>query len=370
MAKFKTYKRYGRSKSSRPSGGKYSSRSRSVNGRKKTVPLRAKASRFAKASAARGVVRQTAKNTSTVRRNTRLIRQIQNNQFGPWQTQTVQNSASFTVIAHQPVGIHLNNCHHGSLGPKAMYCTSDTNGVGTSLQNACHFTVVTPQMFDPRGRDAETHIVANGPRLLLGGMELKFQFKGFLDHTHIDIWIVQERYPTSKYNAQDPWNKASLPQVPHLPNTIPQFKDLSGFTPQRINHKYVKVLKRRRIYFNSKGAFNPADTRAEAADSGQQATTPATTSSEKTCTIKLNNLNQVIEQITKSTGDHIGAYDDTHMSTHSDLNSSWRYDNIVPWKNIWAVLTTDDQTTFGSSLDGDAVSVDMIMRRWWRDTAA
>lgn len=360
-----TYGRLYNKSSSRTTGRTSYARYRS-----KSTAAKAKATtaaRFAPAKKAKPTIRR---NTTAINRNTARLNKLAAQQYGYYQTQTQISNALFNVTESTPAICQLTNLAHGATGAHFKYPHNYTNGLvsDSSLPDLQSFSVFTaPMMGDSDMIENVQHHVPNGNRLMWRMCELKFEVSGFLDNTNVDIWIVQERP-----QRQDPWHTRGTHGLPtHLPYTVPQFCGISGFTANRINYKKYKVLKHRHLFFNSKPSSSLLDgTVGEVVSEGaQQATVDATTRHIKQCSIKWR-PNMLLKQLKHSMSQNEDVMRDTpNMDGNTSFAGagSWHWDNIDPLQNIWCIITTDDSSTLGSTLDGDAVTVNVIRRNVWQD---
>ncbi len=296
-----------------------------------------------------------------------MIKKLQNDKWGPYQTQTQYNTESFTVTAGAPVLFQLNNLDHGDKGPHFYYPSASVNHIATGLGDLGTFSVHSaPTIGDQYSVLEESLARPNGNVLKWNFCELQFEIEGFLDNTHVDIWIVkQKRMP------MDPWNLENHKLTPNLPHTSPMFKNVSGFGPDRVSYKNFRVLHHKRLFFNSKPSSTYADLVSEGNNAGEQPTVAATTRHIKHCSFKWR-PNQLLKQLKHSRAyteeqDHDEMGIDANPTSHEPATGRWSYENQNPLANTWCILTTDDKTTLGSSLDGDAVSVKVIRRNVWQD---
>lgn len=223
-----------------------------------------------------------------------------------------------------------------------------------------HFqSYVQELMYNERGN------VPNGPTLKLSYVDFEFKVTGFLQDCRVRIDFVQQRGLKNHWFNQ---NSASS----FMPQTLKQFRGIAGFGPDRIDTSAYKVLATRRLYLNSMGSNNIADTGAQiVGDNTEGDTAPATTAPAKYCHVRLN-LNQVIKQLQPTTNQDDGAEDEDKMAvgTIRGHGSNWSFDNMSPLQNVWAVISTDDTNDITDGPLGDKVQVEIIRRCCWRDPVA
>lgn len=308
------------------------------------------------------------RNATRIAKNTRQLKKLKNDSWGPYQTVT-QKSGAFYVTEGDPAILHLNNFHDNrSHGPHWM--KAQNPGYYTyQAENFTNLTDLTYETFPMQGslaeRDRLANHVPNGNKLMWRGIELKFEVDGFLDNTSVDIWVVQSKKAAGPI---DHWNVQGLYNPSVLPYTVSQWREMSGFTSNRINHKHYKVWAHKRMFFNSRSSSSTLQAVQELADGGEQPTTPATTRSVKHCTIKLR-PNMLIKQLAHSLGHNESSGDENaniDANPQSAVVGNYSWDNIDPYRNLWAIVTTDDQHV---SIDGseDRVRVQMYRRVWWQD---
>lgn len=350
---------------SKRSGGKFSKR---VYGRgTKRSYSRTRSAKKASYVSAKRRKPSVSKNASAVKRNTRALKKLSNDKWGAYQSQTQITSSEFTVTASAPAIVHLTNLNSETSGPQVQYPTHTSGHLATALGNLAHFDVFAgPHLGDAADIEKEYNHKQNGPRCKWNFCDLQLEISGFLDNTNVDVWIVQER-PDKR---PDPWNMTYNTKPAHLPYTVPMFSDISGFGPARFNHKHFKLLHHRKVFLNSKPSSSPGTDAANLADAGEQPTVAATTRHVKHCQIKWK-PNQVISQLLNSMAPYETVEQDDlnqNVATPTNGYGNYAYDNISPIKNTFLVITTDDASTLGSSLSGDAVTVSIIRRNVWQDS--
>jgi hypothetical protein len=285
-----------------------------------------------------------------IKSNARAITKLRKQMYGPVQTQSSVSDGTLTVVADSPILFQVNNPMSGPQGAIIMRAT------GGGVRNMGHFTGSAGYGWNA---DDAAH-VPNGPKLLLKSAMFKFKFQGFVDNTKIRIDFIRQKSTISG----DAWNPLGADQF--LPHTSYAFRQLCGFTSNYIDRSKYEVITTKHLYMNSRGSANPADVLQD------RNTTDATTSNIRYCNVYLK-LNKVCKQLDSSVTEDNGN-DDPLLDAHNDdgvlSKNSYDYTNQHPLSNIWCFISTDDQTAFGSIVDGDSVKVDIIRKLVWRDRSA
>jgi len=184
------------------------------------------------------------------------------------------------------------------------------------------------------------------PPTFLEAVDLQFEFKGFVDNTRITIHVIrQKKLAATFYNQSDTDN--------YLPETLPNLTKIAGFSPYEIDRKTFQVIAERKIFMNSKGAANVADTAQD------RNTSDPTTTSVKYAHIRVP-FKKELKPINPDT------YDESGISSFVSTKP-FMYRKMHPLANVWCLISCDDVTDFGSTITGDAVSVNIIRKVMWRD---
>ena len=320
-----------------------------------TYATRTKAARTTAASKARKRLFTTAGRKTAIKANTRAIRDLRLNMYGPLQTQRSHSESGFYVVSSRPVLFQVNNPECGAKGASILRETEN----GDFVSRIMGFTKASYSTSLPF-YDKEEDNVVNGPKLLLKQVELQFKVHGFLDDTRVRIDVIRQKKVVNKNH----WNyhDANEHFMPHMAKGL---KDLAGFSPNEIDRRFFEVLATRHLYFNSKGSSNVLDTANSAI------TTEATTAPTKYCKIDLKfpKGGKVCSQLTSSLDQTTGqdATDQDIEVEEVDAKGSYSWENQHPLSNIWCLISSDDQTAFGSLVDGDAVEVQILRKCVWRD---
>jgi hypothetical protein len=339
----------------RPRTSKYARRrsgSTAVPARRRSAVTYTRAAKSAR-SAKVTKLRTTAGRKTAIRRNTTAITSLKQQIYGPLQTQRSASSI-FNVVATRPICFQVNNPGYGQFGPQllAEHSGDDhVNAIG-------HFTL-TNQNLMTADRDNDHRV--NGPSLLLKEVDLQFRFTGYLDDTRIRVDIIRQKkaIPGHVWNP----NQVFGTFMPHL---MPYMQNLAGFTSNEIDRSVFQILATRKVYINSKGSANAADLLED------RNTIDGSTVNTKYCNINLK-MNKVCKQLDSSVDEADGADNfglDAHDEDNSDARGSYAFDNQHPLANIWCIVSTDDQTAFGSIVSGDAVNVSILRKCVWRDRRA
>lgn len=309
----------------------------------------AKAARFAKTTK----LRTTTGRKKAIRRNSSAITKLKQQIYGPLQTQRSASSI-FNVVASRPVCFQINNPGFGQYGPQLLMEHSGDDHVSS----IGHFTL-TNQNLMAADRDNEHRV--NGPSLLLKEIDLQFRFTGYLDDTRIRVDIIRQK----KAIPGHVWNPNAAYET-FMPHLMPYMQNLAGFTSNEIDRSVFQVLATRRVYINSKGSANAADLLED------RNTIDGSTVNTKYCNICLK-MNKVCKQLDSSVDESDGLDNfglDAHDEDNTDAKGSYAFDNQHPLANLWCIVSTDDQTAFGSIVSGDAVNCTILRKCVWRDRRA
>jgi len=296
-----------------------------------------------------------AKPTTNKRQITKLnksVSTLKKFQWGQFQSQTsILSGNDHVIVRDHPLLLHVNNCNSGIHGPEL--CT--INGLGQVTTTGAVFNAYQGEGA-PNGdyQDDDVGNIANGPILKHNWAIFDFKFTGFMNDCRIRVDVIrQKRYLT------DFWSDEHTHQF--LPHTLASFKNLAGFTPNRIDTSTFQVIQTKYLYLNSRGSQNVADT------SQDRNTTEATTAPTKRCRISLR-LNKVYKQLDSSEHQTTGAEDfdvgDAGVAHH---HGPWRYTNIHPLSNMWILLSSDDTRNLEDIIGGDKLKVECIRRMTWQD---
>lgn len=339
--------------------GKYGSRT-SRTGKRTGTASRRSALRSAKTLARRQLVKKRrasyapnkarATNTRAILSNARAIQKLKFNQWGRIQSQTSSTSDKSTVVSSAPLVFHVSNPNSNHHGPYIW----QPDLIGLVQDTHVNFQIYQGDS-NADMQDNDVQNFPNGPVCKLLWASYQFKFTGFVDDTRIRIdFIRQKRIDTDFYNQ----NKAKQ----FLPHTLVGMKHLAGFSPNEIDKTKFTILKTKYLYLNSKGAANLEDTLQD------RNTTDATTTTSKYCKVSLK-LNKIIKQLNSTVFEQHAYEVENHNAQESDHphGSTWAFDNQHPLSNIWCVISTDDQTSLGDVITGDAVKVEIIRKMTWQD---
>lgn len=313
--------------------------------RTRPTTLRTTTRRTTAARQAKGRSKAVAKaRAKPVRRkvaaNTRAIAKLKKAVLGPIQRQvsTFDSAGGYHVLANSPFLFQVNDPGVASGGPKMYHINA--------LGNPSNFQEF--HLYSDVGYNEEdaTHVFNNDVYLV--GVDLQFEFSGFCDNTHVRVDIIRQKKLCAAFWAQ---NGAEN----YLPQTLDNLKQIAGFSPHEINRDMFEIQATRKLYFNSKGSANLADT-------GQDRNTlDATTTNVKHCHIYVpfkKKLKLVGDQGQESLGNV--------MSSHAH---KYEWANTHPLANVWCLISSDDQTAAASVVTGDAISCKIIRKCIWRDAA-
>lgn len=335
---------YGRYK--RKSANKYASRSAKYTSSRTS----ARSKKFA--TARKSSVKTNARRIVS---NARKIAQLNYQQFGRLQRQTTITTP-YPVSKNHPLCVHVNNPLTGNAhGPHIWH----VNNVGISTaSNSAFFQKYEGPGTDYDMGDLDHTYTANGPTLKLRSVNFQLRFHGFVHDCRIRIDVVRRKSVVTDY-----WNQNHAKQF--LPDVLPGFKDLAGFTANRIDTSAYQILKTKHVYINSRGE----STFADATDGEPDTTTDPNTAATKHCNVYLK-LNQLLKQLKPSVDeltdqDHLGM--NTQNTSRAGSGSSWSYDNQHPLRNTWLIISCDDDNGYLDSVTQDSISVEMIRTCVWQD---
>lgn len=270
--------------------------------------------------------------------NKRAIEKLKKDVLGPIQRQvsTFDSGAGYHVLANSPFLFQVNDPGYGNGGPRMYHL----DGLGSPA------TFNTFSLYTDVGYNQEdaTHVFNN--EVFLVGVDLQFEFSGFLDNTHVRVDIIrQKKYCPAFWSQQSGAN--------YLPQTLDNLKQIAGFSPHEINRSMFEVMHTRKLYFNSKGSANAADLVQD-----------RNTSDPTTAPIKHCHIYVPFKKMLKLVGDHGQEALGNVMS--SSLHK-YEWNNTNPLANVWCLISSDDLTGAASAVTGDAVSCKIIRKCIWRD---
>lgn len=328
---------------------------------------------------------QNAKRTPFVRatrtlavKNTAALARLKQASYGPIQQHTSEFVPTWTggkihVTAAHPALFHINNLHNGVTGPAFFTTSSLTHLASTRPGKFVPYQGPSNKYNEAFLRDA--HNIPNGPKIKILYVEYKLKISGFVDATNILVQVIRQKKIVGDRNDfwhQDPEGNDHGQHLPkYLPNCLPAFTKLAGFTANTIDRSKYSVEYEKKIYMNSKGSANPLDAVQD------RNTTDATTSPIRYCTVKVP-FKYPVKQLYSTQNQHTGGetpeaggdptqVDPMRTGSSSSIDSSWDYSNIHPFANKWLLISSDDQTDFGSIVDSDAVQIEVIRKCVWRD---
>jgi len=283
--------------------------------------------------------------TAAVKANTTKLARLTAKVRGPLQTQTSVLDLHGT---HYPTNIspwilHVNDPGVGTHGPDVFH----VNNLLNSTPAIGNFQLWQ----DSEGfheQDAQHH--PNYPCYLIG-VDYQFKISGFTQNTHIKIDVIRQ-----KKMMGDFWEQRGNGNF--LPQTLKKLKNLAGFSPNEINKEYFTVLQSRKIFLNSRGSSSIHDAALDL--DGIENTVDATTRNEKHCHLYVP-IKATLKPIKSGTAELFGDMDSDGM------HNTFTYDKMHPLKNIWILISTDDDTELGDSFTGNEVKVEIIRKCLWRD---
>ena len=192
-------------------------------------------------------------NARLANRNALAIKRLKFNEWGSIQSQVSANLDGHTFSADHPLCFHVNNLFCGSHGPhfwrpNAYGSPEPVVNLG-GLGGSAEF-----KLYQGEGNDAgdmddqDIKHIPNGPKLKLLWATYEFEFEGYLDATHVRVDFVRQK----KMDVD--WYHTSKGQENYLPHSLCAFKQLAGFTQNRIDRTKFQILASKRVYFNSKGS--------------------------------------------------------------------------------------------------------------------
>lgn len=297
-----------------------------------------KAARAAQVARRRAPVKAAVR--SRVSKNSRAIKKLELKQRGPRQQQISfwECPSGVHVIHDSPFLFHVNDPIAGDKSPQ-MYHINNLGNVTTMSGRFAKFD-------DDQGYHQKQGDAAFNPPVYLTGVKLEFEVKGFCDNTRVRIDIIrQKKLGTPFFIPQSTGN--------FLPHRLDKLKGIAGFHPNELNREFFEVMATRKLFFNSKGSANLADTTAD------RNTLDATTTNVKYTSIYVP-VKKELKPMEHSTyeGTGLAAFDDTQP---------FHWEKMYPTHNIWCLISTDDQTDFASVVTGDAITVNIIRKCYWRD---
>lgn len=281
--------------------------------------------------------------------NAKLIKKLESKVLGPVQEQRSYFETTQKVTAHSPWCFQVNVAGaHSQTAPHGYHINA--TGHATQFHQF--------QIFHGQQASEDTDNVANHP-CFLKYVKMEFEFKGFVDDTHVRIDIVRQK----RMGTQD-WFQDFQGSVRDntLPYCLKKFQHLAGFTQERIDPKAWQVLKTRKLYFNSKGVSSLLDHANE-----DYPTVESTTSYVKRCAITVP-FNRMLKPLDKGGyGENYGQTDQ-YMSTNGDnTQGMFSWWNQAPTHNVFCIISCSDQSALGATLTGDAISCKIHRTSVWRD---
>lgn len=277
---------------------------------------------------------------TAIARNARAITKLKKDVLGPIQRQvsTFDSAGGYHILANHPFLFQVNDPGYAAGGPKMFHL--DALGSQSAIGNFA--------LFNDNGYNEEDHSHVFNNEVYLVGVDLQFEFSGFLDNTHIRVDIIRQKKHCASFWSQTTGNN-------YLPQTLNKFKQIAGFSAHEINRDMFEVQQTRRIYINSKGSSNTADTAQD------RNTADPTTAPVKHCHIYVP-----YKKTLRLVGDHSREPLGNVMPSSSHL---YEWGNQHPLANVWCLISSDDYTDLASLVTGDAVSVKIIRKCIWRDAA-
>jgi hypothetical protein len=188
------------------------------------------------------------------------------------------------------------------------------------------------------------------------GIDYQFKIKGFLQNTHIRIDVIRQ-----KAMMGDFWEQRGNGNF--LPQTLTKLKNLAGFSPNELNKSIFKVLQSRKIYLNSRGSSSIADHVLNLDGVTRENTIDGTTPPEKHCHIYVP-LNQTLKPIKSGVSERFGDMDSDGQ------HNTFAHEKMHPLKNVWILISTDDDQQLKDALTGDEIQIEIIRKCIWRDQLA
>lgn len=323
--------------------------------------------RFAASSKARLATVPARK--AQIRKNSTAIRSIRSKLWGPVQSQSSTlglGNDKITVRNDQPLLFQLNNPVSGVHGPATFTCEGTSAGAlttwGKYFQPWTGRTNFADNYADYQANDND-HVV-NGPSIMLKSIDFQFRFTGFLDDCRAKIQIIRQ-----KKMMTDWWDDSNNNHF--LPHSLTGFRDLCGFTANRIDLSTFEVLATKYVYINSRGQKSIADTAITAGIPGAATmdTAHSTTTPTRLAHMHIS-WNRVVKQLHSSVSE-LSMQDDQNVS-NTDPNDhhggGYKYRNIHPLANVWVLISCDDTLHTGeSALSEDKLRVEIIRKCTWQD---
>jgi hypothetical protein len=269
--------------------------------------------------------------------------------LGPVQEQRLNFSSSHKVLAKSPWCFQLNcAAGHQQTAPYVYH----VNNIGLVTQLG-QFQV----FHSPYQSSEDVDNVANHP-CFLKYVKLEFEFKGFVDDTHVRIDIVRQK----RIGNTDWFNDRITVRSNTLPYGVKKFENLAGFTQEHIDPKAWQVLKTRKLYFNSKGVSSLLDNANE-----DYPTVESTTSYVKRCAITVP-FNRMLKPLDKGGyGESYGSTDHYMNTQNDDTKGMFSWWNQAPTHNVFCLISCSDQSELGSTITGDAIDCKIHRTDVWRD---
>ena len=294
-------------------------------------------------------------NARLANRNALAIKRLKFNEWGSIQSRTSTQLSESTFTADHPICFHVNNLNSGSYGPQLW--RPNAYGEPNTISGGHFSNFMGVGNAEGDMNDLETQMLVNGPKFKLLYATFDFEFHGFLDATNVRVdFIRQKKIDHDFYHA-------SHGEANFLPHALGAFRQLAGFTPNRIDQTKFQILATRKLYFNSKGSSNLAD------QTQDRNTTDATTAPIKHARVCLK-LRKIFKQLRNTTDQASGVQsnvDPFQEQSGHDASAGMGFDNFHPLSNIWCILSTDDQTAFASFATGDSVKLKIIRKVTWQD---
>lgn len=334
---------------------------------RRSYPARTAYARTKKSTRATAYAKARAKptvrtNRKMARKNATAIRKLRNDSYGSYQSQTsiLTGSGDLTVLRDHPIAFHVNDPNSGNHGPQLYTLENGTNNLKSAGYD---FRVYQGEGFWMGDyQDDDVQHMANGPMMRLNYATFDFKFSGIVKDTRIRIDFVRQ-----KKHMTDFWDQARGKQ--YLPSTLMSFRNLAGFTPNRIDKTVFQVLTTKYIYLDSKAQQVSND--AGATYIMDQALTAET----RRCRVSLK-LNRVYKQLENTTNDLTG--DDQVFNGAPGLptmdnraNGPYKFNNLNPLSNIFCIISCDDSRSWTDAFTGTShVNVEIIRKMTWQDKIA
>lgn len=276
-------------------------------------------------------------------KNARAIASMKKKQLGPPQLQisTWDAPVGQHVLAGSPWLFQVNDPDTGNDGPRVYHI----NTLGSSVPFAQPFQLYSGS----NTYNSEYSKHKFNPPIYLAGVNLEFELSGYMDNTNVRIDIIRQKTVGTTF-----WQSSS--STNYLPQTLTRLKNIAGFGPESINTKVFEIIKTKRVFFNSKATANVVDTAQD------RNTTQTSTSNIKHCNVWVPYGKMLKTLDTQAIPEDAG-----NMGIDIHQNTPFHYQKQNPLSVIWCLISTDDQTDIASVVTGDALSVRMVRKCYWRD---